>query len=69
LVDYIRNYSKKEVKVTMDKSKFRISDNEKADILFDLINPNFNEEGNWEINAIVVDVYDDYALCVSPSGY
>ena len=69
LVDYIRNYSKKEVKVTMDKSKFRISDNEKADILFDLINPNFNEEGNWELNAIVVDVYDDYALCVSPSGY
>ena len=53
----------------MDKSKFRISDNEKADILFDLINPNFNEEGNWELNAIVVDVYDDYALCVSPSGY
>lgn len=69
LVDYIRNYSKKEVKVTMDKSKFRISDNEKADILFDLINPNFNEENNWELNAIVVDVYDDYALCVSPSGY
>lgn len=53
----------------MDKSKFRISDNQKADILFDLINPNFNEEGNWEVNAIVVDVYDDYALCANQTGY
>jgi len=53
----------------MDKSKFRISDSEKADILFDLINPNFNEEGNWALNCIIIDVYEDYALCGNPSGY
>ena len=69
LVDYIKKFSKKESERRMDKTLFRISDNEKADILFDLINPNFNEEGNWELNAIVIDVYDDYALCTSPAGY
>jgi hypothetical protein len=69
LVDYIKKFSKKEEKVKMDKTLFRISDNEKADILFDLINPNFNEEGGWQLDGIVTEVYDDYALCVSPTGY
>jgi len=53
----------------MDKTLFRISDNEKADILFDLINPNFNEEGNWELNGFITDVYEDYALYVNKTGY
>ena len=48
---------------------FRLSDNEKANILFDLINPNFNEEGNWELNGFITDVYDDYALYVNNTGY
>lgn len=69
LVDYINNFSKKEEKAKMDKTLFRISDNQKADILFDLINPNFNEEGGWQLDGIVTEVYDDYALCVSPTGY
>lgn len=53
----------------MDKTLFRLSDNEKAGILFDLINPNFNEEGGWELAGIVTEVYDDYALSVGPNGY
>lgn len=71
-VNYIKqldNTIKKEEGEKMDKTLFRLSDNEKADILFDLINPNFNEEGNWELNGIITDVYDDYALYVNKAGY
>ena len=65
LVEYIKNFSKKEERVEMDKTLFRISDNEKADILFDLINPNFNEENNWQVDFFIMDVYEDYCLCAS----
>lgn len=71
-VNYIKqldNTIKKEEGEKMDKTLFRLSDNEKADILFDLINPNYNEEGNWELNGIITDVYDDYALYVNKAGY
>lgn len=71
-INYIKQIdknNKKEEGEKMDKTLFRLSDNEKADILFDLINPNFNEEGNWELNGIVTEVYDDYALYVNQTGY
>lgn len=71
-VNYIKqldNTIKKEEGEKMDKTLFRLSDNEKANILFDLINPNFNEEGNWELNGFITDVYDDYALYVNNAGY
>ena len=67
---YVRNFTKKqEESKKMDKSLFRLSDNEKADILFDLVNPNFNEEGNWELSAFICEVYDDYALCRGKDGF
>jgi phage shock protein A len=66
MADYIKNFcKKKEEKVRMDKSMFRLSDSEKADALFDALNPNFNEEGNWNVEYMICDVYDDYALCKS----
>lgn len=46
----------------MDKSLFRLSDNEKADLLWSALNPNFTEE-NWEVDYTIVAVYDDYAVC------
>lgn len=69
LMAEIEKFTKKEEKNKMDKALFRISDDEKADILFNLINPNFNEEGNWEFNGFVTKVYDDYALCMNKNGY
>jgi hypothetical protein len=64
MVDYIKNFSiKKEEKVIMDKSLFRLSDHEKANILFDLLNPNFTAEGNWECSLEILDVYDEYCVC------
>lgn len=71
MMAYVGNFTKKEEskKMEMDKSLFRLSDNEKADILFELVNPNFNEEGNWELSAFVCEVYDDYALCRGKDGF
>lgn len=46
----------------MEHTLFRLSDNEKASLIATALNPNFNEEGNWELSSIVLDVYDDYAL-------
>ena len=71
-VNYIKqldNTIKKEEGEKMDKTLFRLSNNEKEKILFDLINPNFNEEGNWEFYSFITDIYDDYALCVNRTGY
>ena len=63
LVDYIRNTtSKKEEIKTMDKTLFRISDNQKSMMIESLANPNFNEEGGWVQDRIVIDVYDDYEI-------
>ena len=49
----------------MNKELFRLSDSEKADAIFGLLNPNFTEEGGWEVKYSICDVYDDYALCMN----
>lgn len=41
---------------------FRLSDSKKHDILFTLLNPNFNEEGGWSVDYMICEVYGDYAL-------
>lgn len=46
----------------MPSITFKISDNQKFDFLFSLLNPNFNEEGGWVIEYAICDVYDEYAI-------
>lgn len=46
----------------MPSITFKISDNQKFEFLFSLLNPNFNEEGNWTIEYVICDVYDEYAI-------
>lgn len=41
---------------------FKLSDRQKHSMLFDLLNPNFNEEGEWIIEYTICDVYDEYAI-------
>lgn len=66
ILDYVRQFSKKEENKEMEtKTLFRLSDNEKANMIQTLANPNFNEEGGWKQERLVLDVYDDYALCVN----
>ena len=46
----------------MPSITFKISDNQKFDFLFNLLNPNFNEDGGWVIEYAICDVYDEYAI-------
>jgi hypothetical protein len=71
LIKYTKTLSEKEESVDMEKTLFRLSDNDKAELIAMALNPNFNEEGNWEMSSIVLDVYDDYALIgnVKTGGY
>lgn len=41
---------------------FRMSDNQKFNALWTLLNSNFNEEGGWMIDYDICEVYDEYAL-------
>lgn len=42
---------------------YKLSDNQKHMGLWSLLNPNCTEEGNWEVNYEICDVYDNYAVC------
>lgn len=61
LINYVKNLQKED-DVPVEKTLFRLSDNEKANQISVALNPNFNEAGNWAMDAVVLDVYDDYAL-------
>lgn len=41
---------------------FKISDNAKYRAIWDYLNPNFTEEGEWAVEYGVNEIYDDYAL-------
>lgn len=71
LLGYTKEIDTKEEKthMEMDKTIFRLSDNEKADKIWEAMNPNFNEEGGWKIDCYVLEVYDEYALTVGKEGY
>lgn len=42
--------------------EFKLSDNQKYNMIWTLLNPNFNDEGNWELDYVICDVYDQYAV-------
>ena len=42
---------------------FRLSHEAVDGKLFELLNPNFNEEGNWELSYAIWQVFDNYAVC------
>lgn len=49
----------------MPQMNFKLSDSQKFDVLWSLLNPNYTEEGNWTIDYAICDVYDEYALAYS----
>lgn len=61
---YAINFQKKEEggQIEMPKINFKLSDRQKYEALWALLNPNYNEEGNWECVYSVCDVYDEYAI-------
>ena len=45
-----------------EQMEFKLSDNQKLNMIWTLLNPNCNEEGGWEMEYSVCEVYDEYAL-------
>lgn len=56
LYDYIKNSKVKEESKKMEKNLFKLSDGDKADLLFDALN---TAESNF---TVVCTIYDDYAI-------
>jgi len=48
---------------TMPKINFKLSDDQKFEMLWTLLNPNYNEENNWTVDYSIMSVYDEYAVC------
>ena len=46
----------------MPTINYKLSDGDKFNALWSLLNPEYNEQGNWIFSAGVISVYDDYAL-------
>ena len=50
--------------VEMPELNFKLSDGKKFELLWQALNPEYNEEHNWTVITGICDVFDDYALCV-----
>lgn len=46
---------------------FKLSDNQKFDALWTLLNTEYNEECGWSVTYAICDIYDDYALAYNYS--
>lgn len=46
----------------MPDINFKLSDSQKHDMIWNLLNPNYNESGNWTVEYTLCDIYDDYAI-------
>ena len=60
-IQKIKDYSNKGGNSEM-KINFKLSDSQKYEAIWTLLNPEYNEEGNWTFSYTICDVYDDYAL-------
>ncbi len=47
---------------------FKLSDSEKANIIFDMLNPEYNSEHDWKCEYSILNIYDDYVLCWDVAG-
>lgn len=61
MVDLLKNYTVNGGSEQMVLN-FNLSDREKFDAIWALLNPNYCEEGNWTVNFSVMDVFDEYVL-------
>lgn len=62
-------YAIKQIKqyggIKMSKLNFKLSDDNKFQALWALLNSEYNEEGGWAITYGIAAVYDDYALATN----
>lgn len=46
----------------LEMHNFKLSDNQKYNALWSLLNTEYTEEGNWTVTYTITEVYEDYAL-------
>lgn len=44
---------------------FKVSDSQKHSFLWTLLNPNYNEAGNWTVEYGICEIYEDYAIVMN----
>lgn len=49
----------------MDRINFKLSDSQKHEALWSLLNTNYCEDGGWTVDYSICDIYDDYAIAFS----
>ena len=64
-IEYAINQIKQYGGTEMPKINFKLSDDQKFNAIWALLNPEFNEEGNWTVQYGISAVYDDYALAIN----
>lgn len=61
-IQKIKEYSSIGGKSEMHRINFKLSDSEKFNALWELLNENCTEENDWVVDYSICDVYDEYAL-------
>lgn len=61
-IQKIKEYSNRGGKSEMPKINFKLSDSQKHDYIWTLLNDEYNEENNWTVTYGICDIYEDYAL-------
>ena len=49
----------------VQENVFKLSDSQKYGKIFNMLNPEYNEEGDWKLIYGICDVYEEYALVVN----
>jgi len=61
-IQKIKDFSNIGGKTGMPVINFKLSDGQKYDALWQLLNVNYNEEHDWEVDYSICEVYDEYAI-------
>lgn len=61
----IKEYSNIGGKSGMPKINFKLSDDQKREGIWTLLNDEYTEEGNWTVSYAICEVYDDYVLALN----
>ena len=63
LQEFSSNFQKDDIGgKEMPSFNFKLSDNEKYDLIWKALNVNYNEEGDWTVEYSILDVFDDCAI-------
>ena len=59
---FMQQFEKSLKKEDKSKMHFKLSDDDKYNLIWQKVNPNYNEENDWLVEYSVCSVYDDYCL-------